>query len=448
MAASKAQALIAGLVIHDADPVADAKALDQLALWALQRYAPVVAADPPDGLVIDTTGTDHLHGGEQAMLAAMIERLAGSGITATAAVADTWGAAHAYARYVADPTALVPPGTVSKAMLKLPVAALRLPGDIVAALRVLGFTRVEELAAQPRAPLALRFGPELGRRLDQAFGRVGEPIDPIRLPDIPEVRRSFMEPISAAETIARYIGKLVVELCTRLEERGVGARRLDLLVHLVDGQRQAVRVGTGKPVRDAKLLTRMLCEKIETIDPGFGIEVMILAAIMTEPLVPRQSVSSLIETPEADVSDLIDLLANRVGEEHLFSFAPVASDVPERSVQRVKPGTRGTETAWPGHWPRPSRLLARPQAIEAVALLPDHPPVAFTWRGIRRRVVRADGPERIFGEWWRRDAEMVAVRDYFQVEDEAGERYWIFRAGDGEHADSGSHNWFMHGLFG
>ena len=196
MAASKAQALIAGLVTHDADPEADAKALDQLALWALQRYAPVVAADPPDGLVIDTTGTDHLHGGEHNMLAAMIDVLAGSGITARAAVADTWGAAHAYARYVADPVALVPAGTVSKAMLRLPVSALLLPADMVAALRVLGFTRVDELSAQPRAPLALRFGPELGRRLDQAFGRIGEPIDPIRLPDIPEVRRNFMEPIA------------------------------------------------------------------------------------------------------------------------------------------------------------------------------------------------------------------------------------------------------------
>ncbi|MGI4879281.1 MAG: hypothetical protein ACRYG4_17535 [Janthinobacterium lividum] len=53
MAASMAQALVAGLVVHDADPGADALALGRLAPWVLRRYAPVVATDPPDGLMID-----------------------------------------------------------------------------------------------------------------------------------------------------------------------------------------------------------------------------------------------------------------------------------------------------------------------------------------------------------------------------------------------------------
>jgi protein ImuB len=447
MPATKAQALVPGLVIKDAEPTADALALERLAMWVLKRYAPVVAPDPPDGLVIDSTGSDHLHGGEQAMLEGMVERVAASGITARAAVADTWGAAHAHARFTARPVAMISAGTTAKSMLPLPVSSLRLPVDVVIGLRGIGFNSVGELAATPRAPLALRFGPEVGRRLDQALGRLREPIDPIRLPETPEVRRSFVEPIAAPETIAKYIGKLVVQLCDELEAQAIGARRLDLVVHLVDNQQQAIRIGTAKPTREAKLLSRMLREKIETIDPGFGIEVLTLAAVLTEPLVPKQARSSLIETPEADVSSLIDVLANRLGEDRLFSFAPVASDVPERSVARVKPG-EGTETTWPAHWPRPSRLLARPEAIEAMALLPDHPPVAFTWRGIRRRVARADGPERIFGEWWKREAEVWAVRDYFQVEDEAGERYWIFRAGDGEHSDTGSHGWFLHGIFG
>ncbi len=83
-----------------------------------------------------------------------------------------------------------------------------------------------------------------------------------------------------------------------------------------------------------------------------------------------------------------------------------------------------------------------------MALLPDHPPAWFSWRGIRRRVRRADGPERVFGEWWKREAEIVAVRDYFRVEDDAGERYWLYRAGDGEDGATGSHRWFLHGIFG
>jgi protein ImuB len=92
-------------------------------------------------------------------------------------------------------------------------------------------------------------------------------------------------------------------------------------------------------------------------------------------------------------------------------------------------------------------LLDPPQPVEAMALLPDHPPMAFTWRRVRHRVRRADGPERIAGEWWKRGGETRSVRDYFQVEDEEGHRYWLFRRGDGENGITGDMRWFLHGFF-
>jgi len=236
-------------------------------------------------------------------------------------------------------------------------------------------------------------------------------------------------------------------LCAVLEERGLGALRVDLVCHLVDDRTQAARVGTAVPIRDVKRLTRLLCDKIETIDPGFGIEVLRVAATLVQPFATTQTMSSLIDAAAADVTGLIDILANRLGSSSLYRMAPAQSDVPERSFVRVEATAPDSGIAWPIEWPRPSRLLASPEQIETVALLPDHPPVNFTWRGIRRRVKRADGPERVFGEWWKRDAELVAVCDYFRVEDEAGERFWIFRAGDGEDAATGSHKWYLHGIF-
>jgi protein ImuB len=448
MPVAKAQALAPGLVVMDADARADAEGLDKLALWALQRISPVVAADPPDGLVIDTTGADHLHGGEAAMLTALVERFAASGVEVRAAIGDTWGAAHAAARFATRSRLIIPPGETAPLLRRLPIAALRLQPDIVAGLHTLGFERIGALMDQPRAPLALRFGQEIGRRLDQALGQAAEPIELLRPPEIVEVRRVFGEPIGAAETIARYIGKLVAALCEELEGRGLGARRLDLLFHRVDNTRQAIRVGTAQPVRDVKRLTRLLTEKIETIDPGFGIEVMDLAAVLAEPLRDRQTISSLVEETEPDISDLIDVLATRVGESRLCRFTPVQSDVPERSVACIPPLSPETGATWEGDWPRPPRLLDRPEPIETMALLPDHPPAWFTWRGIRRRVRRADGPERVRGEWWVREAEMATVRDYFRVEDDSGERFWLFRSGDGEHPESGSQRWFLHGIFG
>ena len=104
----------------------------------------------------------------------------------------------------------------------------------------------------------------------------------------------------------------------------------------------------------------------DSLPQGFGIEIMRLAATLAELLAPKQmspSLTSLTEEPEVDVSDLIDTLANRVGEQHLYRFAPVASDVPERSVQKIAP--------------------AAPNTGEA--------------RGVRRRVKCTDGPKRMFG---------------------------------------------------
>ncbi|MBB2713969.1 DNA polymerase Y family protein [Rhizobium sophoriradicis] len=446
MAAAKARALVQGLHMVDADPAADLAALERVTLWALSQYSPVVAADPPDGIVMDTEGADHLQGGEELMLSGLVNRFRARGLPARAVIADTWGAAFGLARSMRAETKVIPTGKTADAVARLPLSSLRLSAEAIVSLRTLGFKTIGELAATARAPLILRFGPEIGRRLDQMFGRVAEPIDPIRCPEIIEVQRAFAEPIAAAETIGKYIARLVTKLCLELQAKGLGVRRTDLIVHRVDNTIQALRAGTAKPVRDVVWLTKLLRDRIEKIDPGFGIEKLCLAATMVEPLDDKQMASSLVEDATVDVGAFVDVLGNR-GTYRIYRFAPVASDVPERSVQRISAVAAEVGQTWPTVWPRPIRLMDRPELIEVMALLPDHPPVWFTWRGKRRRVKRADGPERIFGEWWQRTSEWTAVRDYFTVEDEAGERYWIFRSGDGVDPQTGSHRWFLHGTF-
>lgn len=446
LALTQAQARVPDLHIAQADPAADAAALERLALWALRRYSPVVAVDPPDGFLIDATGVAHLFGGEAALLDDLRARLTAAHLRARVGLADSIGAANALARYGARPAMIAASGETSAAVAALPLASLRLDPDLVERLRRLGFESVGDLAATPRAPLALRFGSEPGRRLDQMFGRLAEPIQPIRWPELIQVRRGFAEPIAAPETLARCIGQLVEALCPLLEARGLGARRLDLLFHRVDNIVQAIRVGTAKPAREVKRLTRLLTDRLESVDPGYGIEVMTLAAVLAEPLPYRQD-DTLGRTVDADVSDLVDILANRIGANKLYRAAPAESDLPERAVRIIAPLAPASGATWPEHWPRPSRLLSPPEPVDTVALLPDQPPVHFTWRGVRRRVKRADGPERVFGEWWRHNAETVAVRDYFVIEDESGERFWLYRSGDGEDPATGDLRWYIHGVF-
>ncbi|EPE96896.1 hypothetical protein RGCCGE502_18220 [Rhizobium grahamii CCGE 502] len=445
MQAAKAQALFGGLTMIDADTAADADALRRITLWALTVYSPIVAVDAPDGIVLDTEGADHLQGGEAAMLTRLANQFRAKGLTASIAVADTWGAAHACARAIKKETVVVPRGEAAHATGRLPISLLRLPESIVRDLRVLGFKTIGELSATPRAPLALRFGPEIGRRLDQMFGQLSEPIEPIRAPEWIEVSRAFAEPIGAAETINKYVGGLVVQLVSELQRKGLGTRRTDLIVEKVDGTRQAIRAGTAKPARKIAWLTKLFRDRTEKIDPGFGIEKLTLAAVITEPLGEAQHASSLVEDKSEDITPLIDIFGNR--GQRVYRVAPVASDVPERSVRRISAAAAEIAETWVHHWPRPVRLLDRPDRIEAIALLPDHPPASITWRGKRHRVKRADGPERVFGEWWTRDAELTAVRDYFVVENDAGERLWIFRSGDGVDPETGNQKWFLHGIF-
>ncbi|SCB37505.1 protein ImuB [Rhizobium hainanense] len=445
MPAAKAQAIFRDLMMVDADPAADAAALERIALWALTVYSPIVAVDGTDGIVMDTEGADHLQGGEQPMLEKVANQFRAKGLTARVAIADTWGAAHACARAITRETVIVPKGEIVRAIEKLPLSLLRLPDKIVGDLRTLGFQSIGELANTARAPLALRFGPEIGRRLDQTFGRMSEPIEPVRSPEWIEVSRAFAEPIGAAETIDKYVGRLVVQLVGELQRRGLGVRRTDLLVEKVDSTRQAIRAGTAKPARDVAWLTKLFRDRTEKVEPGFGIEKLTLVAVMTQPLEEEQRSSSLVEEETTDITPLIDILGNR--GQRVYRVAPVASDVPERCVQRIDPAADDVGETWVGHWKRPVRLLDRPDRITAIALTPDHPPRAITWRGRRHAVKRADGPERIFGEWWMRDSELEAVRDYYIVENEIGERFWLFRSGDGVDPETGDRQWYMHGIF-
>ena len=446
---AQAQAMQPGLSVIDADPAGDAGGLRDLAGWC-QRYAPLTAADPPDGIRIDSTGADHLQGGEAAMLADLRDRLARSGFTAHAAVADTPGAAWAFARYGKRPVIVVPPGKATSALAPLPVAALRLPTETVAALDRMGFSRIEQLAAAPRGPLARRFGAGLMRQLDYVQGAVFEPLEPVPPQTLIRQRLAFVEPLLTAEAFATVIERLCRTVCAALERRGEGARRLDLVCERVDGTMQLVAIGTARPVREPVHLARLLGERIETIDPGLGVEAMTLWVPLAE-AAPAGQGDVLAREGAGDLGPLIDRLVARFGAAQVYRAAPVESDVPERSVARVAglspPLSQAVGRSWPVALPRPLRLLTPPQPVQAIALLPDQPPVAFTWRRKRHRVRRADGPERIFGEWWRRDGEMRAVRDYWAVENEIGERFWLYRSGDGVEPETGNLAWFVHGIF-
>ena len=443
---TKARILVPGLDVRAADLEGDAAWLSRLGLFAARRWTPRAAVSDPTGLWLDLSGVAHLFGGEARLcerILAFVKRL---GFSARIAVADTAGAAHALARFGREPLILCPGGREAEAISAMPLAALRLDEAVLNTSRRLGVERIGELIAMPRAPLQRRFGESLLLRLDQALGRAAEPIDPIVPEEPPSVLLRFMEPIAGAEAIAEATGEAVRRLVPVLAEAGLGVRRLALACQLVDNSEQYQSVSLARATRDGAHLTKLLCAKIEKIDPGFGIERLRLIAARVEPLGAQPVASELAGAkPTPDLALLVDRLAVRLGARRLYRLSALESDLPERSVTRVAPLAEIAD--WP-EWPRPIRLLFPPEPVEQVmSALPDGPPRRFRWRGRAYRVAAADGPERVYGEWWRHAEERTAVRDYFQVEDEAGARFWLFRQGDGEGSATGDMSWHMHGVF-
>lgn len=446
MPVAQARALVPDLDVRPADPEGDQRLLHQLARYAVRRWTPTASACGDDGLWLDLSGTTHLFGGEQRFCERVVRLLDRLGYTARIAIAGTPGAAYACARFGPANVDITPVGGELDALVPLPLAALRLEAGALAAAARFGLDRVADLLPMPRGPLVRRLGAAAVERLDQAIGRVAEPIVPVVIVETQIAERRLLEPILTAEPIAQVIGDLVSDLMQRLREIGHGVRGLRLVCQKVDGTDALIAIGTSTATRDGKHLLRLLAMRIDTIDPGMGIEVMRLEAVRTEPLTATAMRHMLSDNQPVDVAPLVDQLAGRAGTGALFKLESVESDVPERAVRRVGPLSK--PVGWPA-WSRPIRILERPERLhDVLALLPDHPPRRFAWRGDRHGVVAGDGPERIHGEWWVRTGEVWAVRDYFRVENETGERFWIFRRGDGVDGDTGDLTWYMHGLFG
>jgi protein ImuB len=438
-----AKAIVPELVAVAADREADMAALGALSRWA-QRFTPSTAANPHGGIWLDITGCERLWRGERRLVETLIEQLSARGIPCRAAVADTYGAAWAFARR-SDRYHILPPGGHRDLLPELPLGALRLSAETLAGLRRLGLKTIGQVMALPRAQLAGRFE-DLLPRLDQAMGFAPEAIAFEHPPSPWFESAAFADFIMTPEDLQRAADQLAAKLCRRLTEAGQGGKRFEAHFFGADNSIQRISIATSLAVRDASAVTRLLAAKLETIDPGFGIEVVTLRASRIEAVAQQQIAMDDRDAGLANIAPLIDRLGNRLGFKNVWRHALQESHWPERSVARVAPLAEPYKHVWQNGWARPIRLLSRPERIEVMAAVPDYPPRQFRWRRVTRKIRRAEGPERIAPEWWQEPEGRAPkeTRDYYRVEDETGARYWVYR--DGHYTDNGGPRWFIHGF--
>ena len=448
MPLADARAMRPDLVAHEADEAADAKLLDEIAAWC-ERFTPIVVPDPPQGLLLDITGCAHLFGGAARLLDEAERRLTAQGFVTRAAIAPTPGAAWAFAR--TGRALLVDAGGLKEALAPLPVGALRLKPEAAALLKRLGLKSIGQIMHAPRQPFAARAGQHAMLRLDQALGRAPEALTPRRKPPPLFALRRLAEPILTMEAILIVAEALCADLCAQLDERGAGAQLLRLLLFGVDNRTRTIQLGLSRPERDVKTMLRLLRERLsvtpEALDAEFGFEAMRLDAAEITPIIlrPVDLAPAAGRDKEAEAR-LIDRLTARLGEARIGRPTLKLVHAPERANDW---GTANSVAAEPPSPPqdgvarRPLRLLARAQLIEAVASVPDGPPMRFRWRRVLHEVARAEGPERIMPDWLR--APSARPRDYYRVEDKDGRRFWLYR--EGFHHEEPAPRWFLHGLF-
>jgi protein ImuB len=453
MALADARAMVPELSVAMADEHADLQLLEKIATWC-DRFTPFVALEAPDVLLLDVTGATHLFGGERAMLDTLRAALQKQKLAVRAALAGTAMAARALARECDG--AIVAPGEESAMVAQLPIDALLLDPHVTHAFRRAGLKTVGQVANRTRAELVGRFGHEVASTIDRALGRGEKPISPrLPLPDYMAEHR-FADPVTNQEVVAATLQKLAGSIAHILEERSEGARALEAAFFRADGAVFRLGIEMGRPTRDPKIVERLFREKLDSLadplDPGFGYDLIRLSVPHAERINPEAIAFETSQQDDDEIAFLVDRLAARFGVESVISFLANDTHIPEAASVAV-PAQRKHESKTPweavrgaGEAPRrPLRMFDRPEPIQAVAEIPDGPPLRFRWRRALHEVALAEGPERIAMEWWRHQPAMP-TRDYFRVEDKSGRRFWLYRAGL-YGRETSEPKWFVHGVF-
>jgi len=458
-----ARAIVPDLQAIDHDPQAYRKRLIAIADWC-RRFTPLAALDAPDGVMLDITGVTHLFGGISALMRDMETRLARQGITSITAVAATPEAAWALARFGKTRIAPDEAKALQRILSPLPAAALRLDDSTCAALARAGLKQIGDIHMRPRAPIAARFGDGIFIRLDGLLGLAKNPISPrFEAPSYMAERR-FAEGIATRAQIEETIAALAVDLCAMLERHGEGAREFCATLFRVDGAVRHIHAGTSRPVRDVKSISRLFHERLEAagktrdedpLDMGYGFDIIRLAVTAADALNPTQNVLKQTDTHAraqeeraARMADLVDRLGARLGQSRVLHFHEGDDHWPEHAVI-MRPAAQAPPKAFAMGESfaaeRPLRLFERPEPVEAIASVPDGPPIRFRWRRLMHEVNAVEGPERISPHWWRQEAQAL-TRDYFRIEDTNGTRFWLFR--EGLYAsETARPRWYVHGLF-
>ncbi len=433
-----------------ADPAADARLLEEIARFC-GRFTPMVAVEPPDGLVLDVTGCAHLFSGEASLRARVVAALARRGVEARAALADGPDAARAFARFAS--VDIVPPGEAPDLARRLPIAALeclrrrlsRWPAPAS------GGERSRRPAAR-HAQRPFRRGRPL--KLDRLLGREERRITPLRPAARLRRERRFPAPLLEADALMEALARLVADIARLLESRAGAVAGFEAFFFRTDGAVRTLRVETARPCRDPGIVLRLFRERMEAladpIDPGFGFDALRLEVPSTDAFTPEAPDFDRRAAGDSDLDALVDRLTARFGRDRVQRFQPV--DI--RMIPAVKHGAwrrsmrqaQGTGDSRTPASRRSARCSCstRPSRSRCWPRCPTGRRCASAGGACCTRSRAREGRSASPPNGGAPPASM-RERDYYRIEDTSGRRFWVFR--EGLYGGAEPPRWFLHGLF-
>ena len=206
----------------------------------------------------------------------------------------------------------------------------------------------------------------------------------------------FPEPIAREADVLGTIEHLARQLVPVLDRRGEGGRLFQTALFRADGKVHRLEIGTGSPLRDPARIRKLFEERLAVLgdacDPGFGYDMVRLSALVTERCDPAQTGLAGSDHAE-ELAHLIDRFGARFGFRRVTRLVPQDTHIPEYAVAAVPAhAIKQMPSAPPSlveqdslSAVRPVRLFKRPESIEAIAQVPDGPPISFRWRHMRHQ---------------------------------------------------------------
>ena len=398
------------------------------AAWSV---SPRVEDTALDTVVLDLEGLSSLFGADENIARELARRAAAIGLVARVAVAAKIEVAIHAARGFPGIT-IIPAGEERRRLGALPVGVLTTEAETLDILERWGMETLQALAALPVLQLSERLGQE-GVRLSELARGVRQRALVLAQPSSNFTEEMELDDaVEELEPLSFLLGRLLDQLCARLEARALAMRAVRVRFELqpsFEKDFQTLREDLRKkpevkqyeklltlpvPMRNAKTLLKLLRLQLQGDPPAAPIQKIYMTAEAAAPRVAQNGLFAPCGPDPEKLEVTIARLGKLVGEgnvgcaELLDSHRPESFRVArfvvasEQNKRRGKSGPNVKEKFEPCAAVTGLRVTRPAQAVRVE--LRDEQPVRVYLQGMRGEVVAASGPWRGSGDWWQEDS--------------------------------------------